>query len=84
MFLTPPYDGSALGLAGNQNAYVSAMYEIAVSEDVPLIDIRLKWLSYANQTTLGLTGDNVHPTISAGYPDIAAVIRPAIQYALAP
>lgn len=82
MFLTPPYDGSVLGLAANQNAYVDAMYEIAVSEDVPLIDIRQKWLSFANQTTLGLTGDNVHPTIAAGYPDTAAVVQQAVQYAL--
>lgn len=82
MFLTPPYDGGVAGFTANQNAYVTSMYEIAVAEDVPLIDIRKKWLSFANQTALGLTGDNVHPTVAAGYPDTAAVILRAIQYAL--
>ncbi len=83
MFLTPPYDGGVAGLTSNQDAYVTAMYEIAVSENVPLIDIRRKWISYANQTALGLTGDNVHPTVAAGYPDTAAVIANAINYARA-
>lgn len=83
MFLTPPFDGGAAGLTADQNSYVTAMYEIAVSEDVPLLDLRKRWLSYANQTALGLTGDNVHPTISAGYPDTAAVVLRAVQYAIA-
>lgn len=83
IFLTPPYDAGVAGLTSDQESYIVAMYEIAVAENVPLVDIRRKWISAANQTALNLTGDNVHPTIAAGYPDEAAVIADVIQYVLA-
>ncbi len=78
-FLVPPYDGGSTGLTANQNAYVQAMYELAASEGVGLIDLRRSWLSYANQLALGLVGDNVHPTVSAGYPSTAAVVYAALR-----
>ncbi len=81
-FLTPPYDGSALGLVANQDAYVQAMYELAVSSNVGLLDIRKLWLSAANELATGLTGDSVHPTIALGYPSQAQLIYSAIRSAI--
>lgn len=79
IILTDPFDGGSTGLTANQNAYVTAEYEVSSEQDVPLLDIRLKWLSFANQTALNLTGDNIHGTIAAGYPDVASMIVPVIQ-----
>jgi hypothetical protein len=66
-FLTPPFDGGTTGLTGNQNAYVDSMYELAASEGVGLLDTRKITLSAANQTSLGITGDTIHPTIAVGH-----------------
>jgi hypothetical protein len=73
-FLTPPYDGGVAGLTANQDAYVAAMYQLVVSENVGLLDIRKLWKSYANEVSAGLVGDAVHPTKSAGYPSQAQLI----------
>lgn len=84
IFLAPPYDnGTGTGNAANQNQYVAAMYTVAAKYDVPVIDIRQKWLSYANAVANGwqVAGDNVHPT-KLGYIDQAGVIATALQAAL--
>lgn len=78
-FLTPPFDGGTAGLTANQNAYVAAMYELAASENVGLIDIRKRWLSYTNQVSQNLVGDNVHPTVAAGYPSQAKLVYEALR-----
>lgn len=78
-FLTPPYDGGVAGLTANQNAYITAMYELSASENVGLVDTRGAWLSYANQVAQNYVGDNVHPTIAAGYPSQAQLVYSALR-----
>lgn len=80
LFLTPPFDNSSTGLAANQNAYVTAMYQVAAEQGVGLIDIRQKWVSYANAVANGWqsSNDSVHPAL-AGYIDEAQVIFKVIQ-----
>lgn len=79
----PPFDGGTAGQTANQNAYVTAMYEVALAEDVGLIDIRLRpgWRSYAEQISYGFVSAAgfVHPTVAAGYPDQAAVYAQTIS-----
>jgi hypothetical protein len=85
MFLVPPYDNGVMGNTANQNLYVDAMYEVALSEDVPLIDLRKRWTSFANAVAQGwqVNSDAIHPTKN-GQIDIAAnVLLNPIQYALA-
>lgn len=54
IFLTPPYDnGTGTGNTINQGQYVAAMYAVAAKYNVPVIDIRKKWLSYNNAVTNG-------------------------------
>ncbi len=77
ILVAPPFDNSGSGLSANQNAYVNAMYQVAAEYDVPLIDIRQKWSSYANALALGYMSDSVHPT-TLGYTDWAQVISKTI------
>ncbi|CAN7374266.1 SGNH/GDSL hydrolase family protein [Bradyrhizobium sp. LjRoot220] len=72
ILVVPPFDNSSTGNAANQNQYVNAMYQVAAEYDVPLVDIRLKWLSYANALALGYMSDSVHST-ALGYDDMAEV-----------
>jgi len=77
----PPFDGSGTGLVANQNAYVTAMYEVATEQDVGLVDIRKRagWTSYAEEVSSGNVGDTVHPTITTGYLDQSIVISQTIK-----
>jgi lysophospholipase L1-like esterase len=80
ILLVPPYDNGSAGLTANQNAYVQAMYQVAAEQGVGLIDIRKKWISFANAVANGwqVNSDPVHPT-KAGYLDEAQVVYNVIQ-----
>lgn len=80
ILVTPCFDNGVAGLTSNQQAYVNAMYEIANEQNVGIIDIRKKWISYANAVANGWNNgsDTVHPT-TAGYLDIATVTRNVLQ-----
>lgn len=86
MFLTPPYDNSGTGLAANQNAYVAAMYAVAQAQNVPLLDLRQRWTSYAYAVTQGwqVGTDAVHPTKNGYIDEAANVLLKAVQFSIAP
>lgn len=83
ILLTPPFDNGSAGFTANQNAYVNELYQVAAEQGVGLIDIRLRWSSYANAVANGwqTNADTVHPT-PAGYADEARVINAAIKSAI--
>lgn len=63
--------GSGLTLTG----YTQQLYDLADSNDLPLIDVQPRWGSYATANALGLMADTFHPS-DAGYADEAtAVVR---------
>lgn len=79
IFLTPPYDNGSTGLTSNQDAYVAAMYSLADSNNVGVIDIRKEHLSFRNAVNYGWmrSNDNVHPA-TAGYDNEAQIISQII------
>jgi hypothetical protein len=80
IFLTPPYDNGSTGATSSQDAYVNTMYQVAFEQGVGLIDIRKKWISYANSVNKGyqVSNDAVHPTL-VGYKDEAGVLFTTIN-----
>lgn len=79
-FLTPPYDNGSTGLTSNQDAYVAAMYTLADSNNVGVIDIRKEHLSWRNAVAYGWmrSSDNVHPA-AAGYDNEAQIVAQTIM-----
>jgi len=71
----PTFDNGVSGLTAQQNTYVQAMYQLANDNNIGVVDIRNKWLSYNNAVSNGwnISSDTVHPA-PAGYVDIANVI----------
>lgn len=63
---TPLWDSGTSGLSAQQDAYASMIYDVANEQDVPLIDVRAAWVSYANANGLGWYSDSVHP-LPLGY-----------------
>lgn len=53
--------------------YTKALYELADSNDLPLIDLQDRWQTYAASNASGLMADALHPT-AAGYADIARAL----------
>lgn len=85
MFLAPPYDNGTSGATTSQDKYVAAMYRVALAQNVPLIDLRRRWISFSYAVTQGwmVNTDNVHPTKN-GYIDQAYnVLLKPIQFAIA-
>lgn len=70
---TPPFDGSGVGSAANQEAYITAMYEVATVRDCGLIDIRKRWLSDENQVAQGFANLNDPHPLLKGYQDAGYV-----------
>lgn len=63
-----PVSGSCT--AALQQAYATALYQLAASNNVCLIDKLARWQSYTNANTLGFMGNTLHPN-QLGYADIA-------------
>lgn len=84
MFIAPPFDNlTGTGLTSTQDKYVSAMAQVAAQNDVPFLDLRGRWKSYANSVANGwqVASDAVHPA-RAGYVDEAAFLLSVVRYAL--
>jgi hypothetical protein len=84
MFCTPPFDNlTGTGLTSTQDQYVAAMFAVAAANDVPCIDLRGRWKSYANSVANGwqVASDAVHPT-RLGYVDEAAFLLAVVRFAL--
>jgi lysophospholipase L1-like esterase len=62
-----------------QSAYDQALYELADSNDIALIDTSVRWGSYATANTALLYSDGTHPA-NAGYLDKAAMYYDAIPF----
>ncbi|UXM90962.1 right-handed parallel beta-helix repeat-containing protein [Paenarthrobacter sp. JL.01a] len=55
---------------GDFTAYTKALYDLADTNDLPLIDLQDRWGSYTTANARGMMGDTVHPS-PAGNADIA-------------
>jgi lysophospholipase L1-like esterase len=53
--------------------YTAALYQLADSNDLPLIDMQARWGTWAAANALGQYSDNAHPTAS-GYADAGRAI----------
>lgn len=61
----------------NGAAYVNALKALAISNDIPLIDIDNRWTSYAASNPHGMYYDVLHPS-AVGYIDIARAVAQAV------
>lgn len=75
---TPLWDANTGALSPQQNTYAQMVYDVAIEQDVLLIDIRAAWVSYAFSNADGRYSDSVHPT-QRGYYIKALAIAEAIQ-----
>lgn len=66
--------------SATQQQYVSAMYDVADTLDLPVLDLMHRWGSFFAANLLGLTADSVHPN-SRGYADWAQATTSALQLA---
>lgn len=63
---TPLWDNGTAGLTAQQDAYAAATIATALAADVPVLDLRSAWVSYAAASAAGLYSDTVHPA-ATGY-----------------
>lgn len=77
LLLTPVFDNDMTGNGPIQDQYVTAMKEVAVEQNVPILDVRPTFQSWAYANSQGWMSDSVHPT-QAGYARIAALVDAAI------
>lgn len=66
----PGYDNTAAAPVAF-TAYRQALYDLADSNNLPVLDLYDRWGTYASANGLGLMTDSLHPN-AAGYADIAA------------
>ncbi|AYN57297.1 hydrolase [Arthrobacter phage Richie] len=62
---------------GDFTAYTKALYELADSNDLPLIDMLDRWGSYTAANARAIMGDTVHPS-PAGNAEIARAVLNAL------
>lgn len=60
-----------------QDQYVAALQELAISNNVPLVDVYNRFSSYSVSNANGMYGDGAHPN-AIGYADAACAIFNAI------
>jgi lysophospholipase L1-like esterase len=61
-----------------QSEYAKQLYDLADANNLPLIDLQHRWVSYAVSQPLGYYGDPTHPN-TAGYMDKARCIYNVIM-----
>lgn len=85
LLIVTPWDSSGSGNAAQQSDYNGMLYQVAVEQNVGLIDFRTKrcWTSTADEVSCGFVSDTVHPT-SLGYADIASIVGGVIAWTLQP
>lgn len=59
------------------SAYTAALYALADSNDLPLIDFSARWTSYTLANSYGIMSDGTHPN-GTGYADYARALRLAL------
>ncbi|TCP71813.1 hypothetical protein C8J43_102898 [Sphingomonas sp. PP-CE-1G-424] len=64
VLITPLWDNGTLGLSAQQDSYAAMLFEVAIEQDVPLIDIRGAWGSYALASAKGWYSDSIHPAFT--------------------
>lgn len=79
LLLTPVFDNDMSGNGSIQEQYVTAMKEVAAEQNVPILDVRPTFQSWAYANSQGWMSDSVHPT-QAGYARIAALVDAAIGF----
>lgn len=77
ILVTPLWDNGTAGLSAQQDAYAAMLFEVATEQDIPLIDIRTAWGSFAIANAKGWYSDSVHPS-AAGYAAKAAMMQAAL------
>ena len=73
LVLVTPVPGSGLDLT----AYLQALYELADSNDVPLIDLVDRWKDQPTMNGYGLYYDTLHPN-AGGYADLSRSVLNAL------
>lgn len=76
----PFFDSVISGLSQQQQDYVDAMTKIAMDRNLPIIDMRRRWVSYDAANALGYYSDTVHAT-ATGYTDVARAYRALMRAA---
>jgi lysophospholipase L1-like esterase len=59
------------------SAYTAAMYQLAITNDLPVIDFSQRWTSYTLANSYGIMSDGTHPN-GVGYADYARAITLAL------
>jgi lysophospholipase L1-like esterase len=70
---TPLFDGGTAGTTAQQDLYAAMTFDVADTLDLPVIDVRSSWVSYAAANGLSLYSDTVHP-LAKGYAMKAALM----------
>ncbi len=74
ILVTPnPSNPSGNASQATQQLYITAIYTLAATNSLLLIDVWSRFVSYAVSNPLGLYGDSLHPN-GAGYADITKAI----------
>lgn len=73
VFITPFWDNGTSGTTAQQDAYSAAAVALCLANNVPIIDVRAAWVSFAAANALGWYSDTVHP-VALGYAVKAAAI----------
>ncbi len=80
----PVFDPSGTGNAIFQQQYIDAMYGVAATFGLPIVDVRKRWGSNAAAVAAGFQNPgDVHPTPAGNADEVNNVLLPAMQYALA-
>lgn len=78
LLVNPPPNGTA-GKSPAQSAYADELYNLADTNNLPILDVQHRWVDYTTGNGQGyyFSGDVTHPT-ETGYYDIARAIFDAI------
>jgi lysophospholipase L1-like esterase len=63
-----------------QSDYAAALYDLADTNNLPLIDLQHRWTSYAVSNAFSYYGDPTHPS-TFGYMDIARTVYNVVNFA---
>ena len=75
LMMTPPPTNTTSASTTAQQNLITAMYSLAQSNNIPLVDIWARWQSYAVAQPLGFYADTfTHPN-ALGYSDLAQAIK---------
>lgn len=73
IIVTPNPTASSTTPVATQQPFINAMYALAISNNIPLVDVWSRLSPQANYTSLYWTGNALHPNMK-GYADISQAI----------